>query len=78
MNGVQGDFLWNLGYTIGGDVSINGSYVVNEACNEVILTPKSGSPTTNELTIEGDQLILETHENNVHVVQTYLRSNYHV
>ena len=75
LNGVQGDIEWNIGYTIGGDVTIIGSYVVNESCDEVIITPKSGSPTTYAFTIEGDELILDTHDNNVHVVQTYERNN---
>ena len=75
LNGVQGDLEWNIGYTIGGDVTIIGSYVVNEDCDEVIITPKSGAPTTYAFTIEGDELVLDSHDNNVHVVQTYTRSN---
>ena len=74
LNGVQGDLIWNIGYTIGGDVTINGSYVVNEDCNEMIITPKSGAPTTYEFTIDGNELILDSHDNNVLVVQTYQKS----
>ena len=75
LNGVQGDLVWNLDYTIGGEVTIIGSYLVNENCDEVIITPKSGSPTTYEFTIQGDELTLDTHDNNVHVVQVYHKTN---
>ena len=73
LDGVQGDLNWDITYTIGGSQAIIGSYLVNESCDEVIITPKSGTGTTYAFTIDGDQLTLDTHDNNVHVVQVYTR-----
>jgi len=70
----QGDFDWKINYTLGGLQDVFGSYVVNESCDEVTVTPKSGAPTTYSFSFDGDKLTLETHDFNVHVVQEYIRS----
>ena len=73
LDGNQGDVDWMLNYTLGGMVDIIGSYMVNESCDEVIITPKSGTGTTYAFTINGDKLTLDSHDFNVHVVQEYTR-----
>jgi len=70
----QGDVDWKINYTLGGLQDVFGNYAVNTTCDEVTITPKSGSPTTYAFTINGDKLTLETHAFNVHVVQEYTRS----
>lgn len=70
---TQGDLEWMLSYTVSGSEDIIGSYVVNASCDQVIITPKSGSPTTYAFTIDGDKLTLDTHDNGVHIVQEYQR-----
>lgn len=74
LEGNQGDFDWTINYTLGGLQNVFGSYVVNESCDEVTITPKSGAPTTYSFTIEGEKLTLESHDFNVHIVQEYIRS----
>jgi hypothetical protein len=70
----QGDVDWRINYTLGGPQDVFGNYAVNTSCDEVTITPKSGTPTTYSFTIDGNTLTLETHAFNVHVVQEYVRS----
>ena len=74
LEGNQGDVDWMINSTLGGLLDVFGSYVVNESCDEVTITPKSGAPTTYSFTIEEEKLTLESHDFNVHVVQEYIRS----
>ena len=74
LEGNQGDVDWMINYTLGGLQDVFGSYEVNESCDEVTITPKSGAPTTYSFNIEGEKLTLESHDFNVHVVQEYTRS----
>jgi len=74
LEGNQGDVDWAINYTLGGLQNVFGSYEVNETCDEVTITPKSGAPTVYSFTIEGEKLTLESHDFNVHVVQEYTRS----
>jgi hypothetical protein len=68
-----GDVDWMINYTLGGLQDLFGSYVVNASCDSLTITPKSGSPTHFAFTITGDQLTLDSHDNNIHVVQEYTR-----
>lgn len=69
----QGDLEWNLAYTIGGPETIIGFYSLNDNCDEVTITPKSGAPTTYQFNISGEELTLETNTNNVDVLMSYSR-----
>lgn len=61
----MGDFEWSLEYIIGGNETIIGAYRPDDQCTEVTITPKGGVPSTYSFTINGDQLVLETEDNNV-------------
>jgi hypothetical protein len=67
LEGNQGDYDWNITYLIGGQESIIGAYVVNTSCDEVTITPKSGTPSTYQFMISGDELTLEGNINNVQI-----------
>ena len=58
LDGIQGDYTMDISYLIGGTEMIIGAYVVNEACDEVTITPKAGSASTYDFTISGDKLTL--------------------
>ncbi|HJW29432.1 MAG TPA: lipocalin family protein [Saprospiraceae bacterium] len=73
LDGTQGDVDWTINYTLGGEEMFIGSYVVNASCDQVVITPKAGAPTTYQFSISGDKLTLETDENAVHVKQIYQR-----
>lgn len=73
LDGNQGDVDWKIDYTLGGLQDVFGSYAVNESCDSVIITPKSGAPTSYAFTINGDHLTLDSHDYNIHVVQEYSR-----
>ena len=56
----QGDYELNISYIIGGTEMIIGSYVVNEDCDQVTLTPKGISVgATYNFHFDGDLLILD-------------------
>ena len=74
LEGTQGDVDWKINYTLGGLIDVIGSYVVNESCDQVTITPKSGAPTTYAFSIDGDKLTLDSHDYNVHVVQEYVKN----
>jgi hypothetical protein len=62
----HGDYVWTIGYTIGGSETIIGEYDVNAGCDEVTLTPKGGGPSaTYHFRYEGDVLILDGVINNI-------------
>jgi hypothetical protein len=62
----QGDMEWHLDYTFGGGETIMGVYSVNDACNEITITPKSGgTSSTYDFDINGNQLVLSGVINNV-------------
>lgn len=65
LDGVQGDYTLDISYLIGGTEMIIGAYVVNESCDEVIITPKAGSPATYAFTISGNKLTLSGNINNI-------------
>jgi len=73
LDGNLGDVDWTVDDTLGGPIDIIGSYMVNESCNEVTITPKSGASTTYAFTIRGDKLTLDTYNLNLHIVQEYER-----
>lgn len=73
LDGNQGDVDWMIDYTLGGLQNLFGSYMVNASCDSVIITPKSGAPTSYAFTIAGNKLTLDSHDYNVHVVQEYSR-----
>jgi len=55
----QGDFEWNIGYSIGGTETVMGTYTVNDSCNEVTMTPKGGGPSSvYNFSFDGDVLTL--------------------
>jgi hypothetical protein len=61
----QGDYTWDITYLVGGSENIIGAYTVNASCDEVVITPKAGSPSTYAFSISGDQLILEGTNNGI-------------
>ena len=61
----MGDFEWEISYIIGGDEMIIGAYRPDEACETMTITPKGGSAVTYSFSISGDELLLETQNNNV-------------
>lgn len=65
LEGVQGDYEWNISYLIGGTEMVIGAYVVNETCDEVTITPKGGAASTYAFTINGNVLTLEGNINAV-------------
>ena len=65
LDGVQGDYTMDISSTFGGIEMIIGAYVVNEACDEVIITPKAGVPSVYDFTIAGDLLTLSGINNGV-------------
>lgn len=67
LDGVQGDYTMDISYLIGGTEMIIGAYVVNEACDEVKITPKAGAPTTYDFSISGDKLTLAGNINAVEI-----------
>jgi len=73
LEGTQGDLVWSISYTLGGDIDIIGSYAVDASCNTVTITPKSGAPTTYAFEINGDKLTLDSHDFAIHVEQEYTR-----
>ncbi len=58
LDGVQGDYTFDISYLIGGTEMIIGAYVVNESCDEVTITPKAGTPATYGFTVSGNELEL--------------------
>lgn len=55
---AAGDYSLYLEFLIGGNENVIGAYSVNEACDEITLTPKAGLPETYDFSFEGDVLIL--------------------
>ncbi len=58
LDGVQGDYTFDISYLIGGTEMIIGAYVVNESCDLVTITPKAGTSATYGFTVSGDELTL--------------------
>jgi hypothetical protein len=71
LEGLQGDVDWAISYTLGDDINLFGSYMVNASCDSVTITPKSGAPISYAFNIDGDKLTLDRHEFALHVVQEY-------
>ncbi len=67
LDGVQGDYTFDISYLIGGTEMIIGAYVVNESCDEVTITPKAGAPTTYDFSISGNKLTLAGNINAVEI-----------
>lgn len=60
LTGDQGTYQWDINYTSGGSSFVIGSYVVNETCDMVTLTPKDGAPVPYTFHFEGEALVMET------------------
>lgn len=71
MTGNQGEFDWNIDYLIGGSEMIIGVYVVNESCDEVIITPKGGAPSTYSFSVSGNMLTLASMANGVEIEMAF-------
>lgn len=60
LTGDQGDYEWNTDNLIGTPNMVIGSYVVNNDCNQMNLTPKGGSAYDSyDFHFEGDLLVME-------------------
>ena len=68
LDGVQGDYTMDISYLIGGTEMIIGAYVVNEACDEVTITPKAGAPAKYSFTVSGNELELAGNINAVDIL----------
>ncbi len=71
LDGVQGDYTMDISYTIGGTQMIIGAYVVNEACDEVTITPKAGVPSTYTFTVSENELELAGVINSVDILLNF-------
>ncbi|MEP6646490.1 MAG: hypothetical protein ABJC12_05335 [Saprospiraceae bacterium] len=57
---TTGDFEWITNYQIGGMDDVIGGYKVNDACDEVIITPNGGAASEDyNFHFEGNLLIME-------------------